>query len=216
MRVSIEKKDFKCFYENITISELELQISFEERTRKNNQKDRCYVKDSAKTKSNLSNIKTGTHTNRSSILTIKITPTSIVGTLRENPSTSTTVKTTKTTKTTTSTTPTVLIKEIKLERWRGYRLKVTVTDPKYKVSISKVFKYDTYEWQCDSTGGIDISQEQFCNNEPDCPITSEYLRDEDQSVCRVSELPKNLGYLIYLIMIAVIAVYFSRRKLETN
>ena len=230
LRVSIRKNDFKCFDENITIIELELQISFEERTRKNNQKDSCYVRDAAKTKSNVSNIIKATHPSQSNILTHKTTPPSIALTFREKPRTSTTVETTttttttttKSTTTTTSTTPKMLIKEmtqeIKLERWRGYRLKVTVTDPKYKVSISKVFKYDTYQWQCDNTGGIVISQEQFCNNEPDCPITSKYPRgrDEDPSVCRVSELPKNLGYLIYLIMIGVLAIYFSRRKLETN
>ena len=195
--ITITKDDFQCFYEEVNIAELHLEISFEEKINEDILEGTCYT-----------NIEFTTSTTTTKTTTTTMTtPLSII----PSTTTSTTTKTKQTDKIS-------ITRSIIIERWREYELKLTIRDPKTKLLLSKIVQYDTFEWQCEDPGGNVISQKQFCNNEPDCDVTAEYPngRDEDPSVCRVSELPKNIAYLVYFLMTIVIAVYFSRKRLETN
>ena len=195
--ITITKDDFQCFYEELDIAELNFDISFEERITLDIIEGKCY------TNNDITTSTTSTTTSSPTITT---------------PITTITSTTTRTSTTTEQTAMRSITKSITIERWREYELKLTITDPKTNSLINKIVQYDTFEWHCGDPGGNVISQKEFCNNEPDCEVTAEYPngRDEDPSVCRVSELPKNLGYLVYLLMTVVIAVYFSRKSLETN
>ena len=195
--ITITKDDFQCFYEEVNIAELHLEISFEEKINEDILEGTCYT-----------NIEFTTSTT-----TTKTTTTTMT-----TPLTIITSTTTITTTTSEQTDIRSIRRSITIERWREYELKLTIRDPKTKLLLSKIVQYDTFEWQCEDPGANVISQKQFCNNEPDCDVTAKYPngRDEDPSVCRVSELPKNIAYLVYLLMGIVIAVYFSRKWLETN
>ena len=240
--ITVTREDFICFYEDVDMTDLKLEISFKEKISDIILEGECYVKEpnsthdtrkteripniidssysivavnpviSTKESTKTNNIRTRTITNTS----ITTTTTTLI--------TSTTSTTTTTITTTTTTTASEqplkgsVTKSRIIERWRDYEVMMIITDPKSGSPVPKVVQYDTYEWQCEDPARNVISQKEFCNNIPDCDITDEYPngRDEDPGVCRVSELPKNLGYLVYLVMMIVVVVYFSRKNSETN
>ena len=96
---------------------------------------------------------------------------------------------------------------ISLYRWRQYEIEVTAVNLKTGEKAVAVFEHNTFQWDCKDRLGefsTKITVTQFCDGKPDCPNS----RDENPEICRVSQLPKKLSYLLYVYMILFILAFF--------
>ena len=105
---------------------------------------------------------------------------------------------------------TLQVSNIILHRWRQYDIEVTAQDHINGQRAVMVFEHNTFQWDCKDNLGTKITSSQFCDNKPDCPNG----RDEKPEICKVSQLPKKLSYLLYAYMLIVIVTYFSSLKVE--
>ena len=100
---------------------------------------------------------------------------------------------------------------VSLKRWRAYTISVTARWRSEEAT--KKFIHDTFQWSCQDDKDTSISQKQFCDGKYDCPNN----KDEDETVCKASELSKRLSIVIsYPVMIAIILGYFVLPKLKTS
>ena len=80
-----------------------------------------------------------------------------------------------------------------LNRWREYKIELVIEDLNTtRKSDPLILTHDTYFWKC-SGSCHRITQEKFCNNDPDCPDES----DESKDNCEVSKLPQKTAFGFY-------------------
>ena len=211
--INVNRAMFKCFYDDEWVDNLSTKFSSEEITRQNINVEVCQRLEPFNSTTSQTIITTTAITAlRNTITTVKQKQPTTAQTQATTMTQTQAAMMTQTQAKTTTEIPVILTRTLLLDRWREYNINLTVIDPKTRSSVIKTFSYNTYQWDCGDENETHIVQDQFCNNVPDCPNK----RDEDPAVCTVSQLPKSLGYLTYLFMIGIIAVYFGNRKFAKN
>ena len=93
-----------------------------------------------------------------------------------------------------------------LKRWREYSLRITAVN-QLGIPTTKTFSHDTKEWACND-GKTRIPQRELCNNIKDCPGG-----EDEGEVCNPSPLPRNLSFLCYAGMSAIIIIYIAYKSI---